>query len=110
MRRWYQYRLRTLFLATAVLALALGLGPQLWRRYRMHNALEVALSGAPTDFYASGEFLPEWAYALADLSRDGDHCAIRRGKERRVLEILLSGFEGRLCACQVEICLPNSAL
>jgi hypothetical protein len=39
-RRWFQFRLRTLLLGMAVLALAMGLGPKLWHRHRVNQAIE----------------------------------------------------------------------
>ncbi len=39
-RRWFQFRLRTLLAAAAVLALAMGLGPMLWQRHCVNRAID----------------------------------------------------------------------
>lgn len=73
MRNPFRFRIRTLLIAVAVLALVLAIGPRLWWRWKVNSALETTVANGP-DFY--WEFDPlasnrkdTYAYLLSDHHR-----------------------------------------
>jgi len=73
MRKLFRFRIRTLLIAVAVVAILLAIGPRLWWRWKVNSALEATVATGP-DFYwefdpLASNTIDNYAYLMSDHER-----------------------------------------
>ncbi len=73
MRKLFRFRIRTLLIVVALLALILGIGPRLWWRYKVNSALDATLAIGPDLYWEidprASSTKEDYAYLLSDHER-----------------------------------------